>query len=157
MASSSATASESAEATCTCTETGDASGSDPGSSSSDAVPSLLSRLRALSQSEIMRKRNVRVNPPHTGGRKKKPACSTDPMSVSVVQRVNEFLGEMLTNSAGKRSTLFPASAIYKVRDWAYLQPNLSVTCSSTWPLPCGGETPHSGFAGNQSALLLWTD
>ena len=99
MATSSiATAGESAEATCTDT----ASCSDAGSSSSDAVPSLLSRLRAPSQSEIMRKRKVRVNnPPHTGGRKKKPACSTDPKSVSVVQRVNKFPGEMLTNSAGK--------------------------------------------------------
>jgi hypothetical protein len=49
----------------------------------------------------MRKRKVRVNPPHTGARKKKPACSTDPKSVSVVHRVNEFSGEMLINSAGK--------------------------------------------------------
>ena len=70
-------------------------------SSSDAVPSLLSRLWAPSQSEIMRKRKVRVNPPHTGARKKKPACSTDPKGVSVVQKVNEFSGEMLINSAGK--------------------------------------------------------
>ena len=90
----SATASESAESTCTGTDTRDASGSDAGSSSSDAVPSLLSRLRAPSQSEIMRKRKIHVNQPlHTGGRKKK--------SVSVVQRVNEFPGEMLTNSAGE--------------------------------------------------------
>jgi len=32
---------------------------------------------------------------------KKPGCSTDPKSVSVMQRVNKFPGEMLTNSAGK--------------------------------------------------------
>ena len=38
---------------------------------------------------------------HAGARKKKPACSTDPKSVSVTQRVNEFPGEKLTNSAGK--------------------------------------------------------
>ena len=25
-----------------------------------------------------------------------------------------------------------------------------------WPLPCGGEMPRSGFACNQSVLLLWT-
>ena len=82
--------------------TGDAS--EPGSSSvsSDVVPSLLNRLRAPSQSELMRKRKVRVNrPPHTAARKKKTACSTDPKSVSVVQRVKELSGEMLIDSAGK--------------------------------------------------------
>ena len=74
-------------------------------SSSDVVPSLFNRLRAPSQSELMRKRNVRVNrvnrPPHTGVRKTKPACSTDPKSMSVVQRVREFSGEMLIDSTGK--------------------------------------------------------
>ena len=51
----------------------------------------------------MRKRKVRVNllPPHTGARRKKPACLTDPKGVSVLQRVNEFSGEMLINSACK--------------------------------------------------------
>ena len=69
---------------------------------SSAVPSLLSKLRTPPQSELMRKRKIRVNPPpHTGAKKKKPSCSTDPKSVSVTQRVNEFPGEMLTNSAGK--------------------------------------------------------
>ena len=69
---------------------------------SSAVPSLLSKLRAPTQSELTRKRRVRVNPPpHAGVRKKKPACSTDPKSVSVMQRVKELPGEMLTNSAGK--------------------------------------------------------
>ena len=71
-------------------------------SSHDTVPSLLSRLRAPSHSELMRKRKVRTNqPPHTGMRRKKPACSTDPKSVSVAQRVKEFSGEMLRDSAGK--------------------------------------------------------
>ena len=99
----SATASESVEATCTGTDTvTPAIATQEAALLTLAVPSLLSRLRAPSQSEIMRKRKIRVNQPlHTGGRKKKPACSTDPKSVSVVQRVNEFPGEMLTNSAGK--------------------------------------------------------
>ena len=93
-------------ATSSTSEPGDASEcSKPGSSSasvSDVVPSLLDRLRAPSQSEIMRKRKVRLNrPPHTGARKKKPACSTDPISVSVVQRVREFPRKMLIDSAGK--------------------------------------------------------
>ena len=93
-------------ATSSTSEPGDASEcSEPGSSSasvSDVVPSLLDRLRAPSQSEIMRKRKVRLNrPPHTGARKKKPACSTDPISVSVVQRVREFPRKMLIDSAGK--------------------------------------------------------
>ena len=72
--------------------------SEPGSSS-DVVPSLLNCLRAPSQSKLMRKQKVRVNrPPHTAARKKKPACSTDPKSVSVVR---ELSGEMLIDSAGK--------------------------------------------------------
>ena len=33
--------------------------------------------------------------------KEAPGCSTDPKSVSVTQRVNEFPREMLTNSVGK--------------------------------------------------------
>ena len=48
---------ESTEATFDTTHEG--SGSDAGSSSSDTVPSLLSRLRAPSHSDIMRKRKVR--------------------------------------------------------------------------------------------------
>ena len=88
------------ETTTTCTDAGDAS--DAGNSSSD-VPSLLGRLRAASQSVLMRKRKVRVNLllPHTGARRKKPACLTDPKGVSVLQRVNKFSGEMLINSAEK--------------------------------------------------------
>ena len=86
----------------TTSDAGDAS--EPGSSSvsSDVVPSLLNRLRAPSQSELMRKRKVRVNrPPHIAARKKKTACSTEPKSVSVVQRVKELSSEMLIDSAGK--------------------------------------------------------
>ena len=63
--------------------------------------SLLSQLRAPTQSDLMRKRKVRTNePPHTGARKKKPTCSTDPKGVSAVQRAKEFSGEMITVSAG---------------------------------------------------------
>jgi len=41
-------------------------------------------------------------PPHTCRcEKEAPGCSTDPKSVSVTQRVNEFPREMLTNSVGK--------------------------------------------------------
>ena len=67
------------------------------------MPSLLSHLQAPSQSVLMRKLKVRVNllPPHTGARRKKPACLTYPKGVSVLQRVNAFSGEMLINSARK--------------------------------------------------------
>ena len=76
-----------------------------GSSSRQATTlsptSLLSQLRAPTQSDLMRKRKVRTNePPHTGARKKKPSCSTDPKGVSAVQRAKEFSGEMITVSAG---------------------------------------------------------
>ena len=77
----------------------------PGSSSQSTVSSpssLLSRLRTPTQSELMRKRKVRVNaPPHTGERKRKPTCSTDPKGVSAAQRAKEFAGEMITVSTGK--------------------------------------------------------
>ena len=64
-------------------------------------PSLLSKLRAPTQSDLMRKQ-VRTNePPHTGACKKKPTCSTDPKGVSAAQRAKEFSGEMITVSAGK--------------------------------------------------------
>ena len=102
--SQSSQSSSSADCACVSTDTSDAtSGSDAvGCCSSDSVPSLLSRLRSPTQSDIMRKRKIRVNqPPHTGERRKKPACSTDPKNVSVSQRVNEFSSEMLTNSGGK--------------------------------------------------------
>ena len=88
-----------------------------GSSSQASSPSptsLLSHLRAPTQSELMRKRNVRVNaPPHTGARKKKPFCSTDPKGVSAAQRAKEFTSELITVSAGKlfcsvcREELYP--------------------------------------------------
>ena len=78
---------------------------EPGSSSqctSTSPQSLLSRLRAPTASEITRKRKVRVNaPPHTGARKKKPACASDPKGVSVAERAREFSDEMVTVSCGK--------------------------------------------------------
>ena len=76
-----------------------------GSSSQQATTlpptSLLSQLRASTQSDLMQKRKVRTNePPHTGARKKKPTCSTNPKGVSAVQRAKEFSSEMITVSAG---------------------------------------------------------
>ena len=70
---------------------------------SSSVPTILNQLRAPTSSEIMRKRKVRVNnPPHTGARtKKKPACSTDPKTVSASERAREFKHEMIVVSGGK--------------------------------------------------------
>ena len=100
-----ATSSETVESETTSGDAGDASEAGSSSvsvSSSDIVPSVLDRLRAPSQSALMRKRKVQVNrPPQPGVRKKKPSCSTDPKRVSVVQRVKEFENEMLINSSGK--------------------------------------------------------
>ena len=83
-----------------------ASNDDTPSGSSQATTSspksLLSVLRAPTMAEIMRERKVRVNaPPHTGVRKKKPECSTDPKGVSALQRAKEFPGEKIVVSAGK--------------------------------------------------------
>ena len=69
--------------------------------SSPSPTSLLSHLRAPTQSELMHKRKVWVNaPPHTGARRKKPLCSTDPKGVSTAQRAKEFSSELIV-SAGK--------------------------------------------------------
>ena len=91
MATGDSSSSNSSSVSVCTTDTCDAtSGSDiVGSSSLDSVPSLLSRLCVPCQSDIMRKRKIRVNqPPHTGEKRKKPACSSDPKSVSVSQRVS---------------------------------------------------------------------
>ena len=64
--------------------------------------SLLSILRAPTQSNMMWKRKVRMNePPHTGAQRKKLSCLTDLKGMSVAQRAREFSGEMVTVSAGK--------------------------------------------------------
>ena len=81
-----------------------------GSSSQQATTfsptSLLSQLRAPTQSDLMQKRKVRTNePPHTGARKKKPTCSTDPKGVSAVQRANEFSGEPVLFRLSGRAVL----------------------------------------------------
>lgn len=64
--------------------------------------SLLKQLRAPIASDVTWKHKVRVNAlPHTGARKKKPACQMDPKGVSVIQRVREVSNEMATISSGK--------------------------------------------------------
>ena len=69
------------------------------SATSDTTASFLSRLKAPTQSDLMRKRKVRANnPPHTGARNKKP---TDPKNIRAIDRVREFKDEMLTVSSGK--------------------------------------------------------
>ena len=77
-----------------------ASGSSSQQATTLSLTSLLSQLRAPTQSDLMQKWKVRTNePPHTDARKK-PTCSTDPKGVSAVQRAKEFSGEMITVSAG---------------------------------------------------------
>ena len=70
-------------------------------SATQASQSLLSRLRAPTAADITRKRKIRANPPHTTVRKKKPACQTDPKSVSAAERAREYSSEMITVSSGK--------------------------------------------------------
>ena len=82
-----------------------ASGSDCSagvSASATNSTTLLSKLRAPTTSDLMRKQKVRTNEsPHTGARRKKPACSMDPKGISAVQRARELSKEMDTVSAGK--------------------------------------------------------
>ena len=66
---------------------------------SSNVQTFLNKLRAPRRSELTRKRKVRVT--SSGYRKKKPACSTDPTSVSPTHRARDFPHECLIVSAGK--------------------------------------------------------
>ena len=71
------------------------------SATSDTTVSFLSRLKAPTQFDLMRKRKVRANnPPHTGTRNKKPSCSTDHKNIRAINQVREFKDEMLTVSSG---------------------------------------------------------
>ena len=66
---------------------------------SSNVQTFLNKLHAPRQSELTRKRKVRVT--SSGYRKKKPACSTDPTSVSPTHRARNFPHECLIVSVGK--------------------------------------------------------
>ena len=59
-----------------------------------AARSLLSKLRASTQLELMRKRKLRVKAlSHTGTRKERPTCLIDLIKgVGVMQRAKEFAG-----------------------------------------------------------------
>ena len=77
--------------------------SEPSSSTSSVVASLLDRLRCLVKSDLGRKRKMHANPPPPVGKK----CSTspvvrkcDPPSIRPSQRVSEFPEKHLTVSAG---------------------------------------------------------
>ena len=87
-----ASASQSSEST--------AATSESRSSRSDYVHSFLTKLRSPRRSDLTRKRKFRQNSAQVS-RKRKPSCSTDPRSVTPLQRVREFPNEALTVSAGK--------------------------------------------------------
>ena len=71
-----------------------------GGSSSTAVISLLDRLKASKKSELTRKRKIFTNPQQEqGSHKKRPSCSSNPKSVTPVQRVREFPNACFTVSA----------------------------------------------------------
>ena len=58
-----------------------------------AARSLLSKLRASTQLELMRKRKLRVKAlSHTGTRKERPTCLIDLKGVGVMQRAKVFAG-----------------------------------------------------------------
>ena len=63
------------------------------------IQNYLTQLRAPRRSDLTRKRKVRQN--SVVSRKRKPSCSSDPRSVTPLQRVREFADEALTVSAGK--------------------------------------------------------
>ena len=75
--------------------------SDSGDRSTTPAQSFLAQLRAPRRSELTRKRKVRHNTARSTVRKRKPSCSTDPRSVTPLQRVREFADEALTVSASK--------------------------------------------------------
>uniref|UniRef100_A0A1X7TX16 U1-type domain-containing protein n=1 Tax=Amphimedon queenslandica TaxID=400682 RepID=A0A1X7TX16_AMPQE len=79
------------------------SASDSGSSSTSVANSLLDRLRPPNMSELGRKRKIHSNPPPPVGKKRsiQNFHKSDPKSVSPSQRVKDFPGEELLESAGK--------------------------------------------------------
>ena len=61
----------------------------------------LSRFQSPRRSELTRKRKIHHNPSSASRRKSKPSCSTDPKSVTQLQRVQGFPDEGFTVPAGK--------------------------------------------------------
>ena len=69
-------------------------------SGNEDLATFCSKFRAPKCSELTRKRAVRRSALLTA-KKSKPSCSTDPKSVTPIQRVREFPKEELSQSAGK--------------------------------------------------------
>ena len=68
--------------------------------SSTEVASIVSRLRSPTPSDLSRKRKVPSNPPK-GTKKGKGNVSSEPLNVSIADRVREFPGEHLCRNLGK--------------------------------------------------------
>ena len=62
--------------------------------SSTKIASILNRLRSPTPSDLSRKRKVASNPPK-GAKKGKGNVSSEPLNVSIADRVREFPGENL--------------------------------------------------------------
>ena len=77
-----------------------ASSSESPQSGNEQVVKFCQGFRAPERTKLTRKRAIRhtVTPSSC---KKKPSCTTDPKSVTPMQRVREFSKEELTQSAGK--------------------------------------------------------
>ena len=93
-------------ASATVSSEGEDSGEDASESESSsrttAEPTLLSRLKAADRSVICRRRSVAVNNPSRKRLKNSGVrCSTDPPSVTPMQRAKEFSSEFVGISAGK--------------------------------------------------------
>ena len=65
------------------------------------VTSLLDKLRPPNKSDLTRKRKILRNRSHQGKCLKHPKCSSNPKSVTPLQRVREFGDKKLIVSAGK--------------------------------------------------------
>ena len=62
--------------------------------------SILDKLKAPKMSDLTRKRKILRHPPRKGKRYKHPSCSSNPKSVTLIQRTKEFSEDCLTVSAG---------------------------------------------------------
>ena len=78
-----------------------ASAASRSSTDSSSSKSLLDVLKAPTLVEIARKRDVRVNLPPSGKRRRRGASTSDPKGVDPHQRIKCFMNEPLTVSGGQ--------------------------------------------------------
>ena len=111
------------------------------------VINLLDRLRQAPMAAVNRKRKVAQNLRHDGKRNKAPRCMSEPKTISVYQRVQEFSDECFVVSANKlfctacrdevcikKASSLSASNLGSIREGKYsFRIKANVNKTSLWP------------------------